>query len=111
MLPGNTVVAEPNLLGMRVRLQVINVPVRTVRRLQMVRESGAETTGTVGAPDVHVDTGLKPESTEPPDPDERNLCRREDEGIGSWLRLDHSLDYTRLGTARAGLRPRNNAVR
>ena len=54
--------------------KVINVPVRTVRRLQVVREAGAETAGTVVAVDVNVETGLKLESTKPPDPDEPRSC-------------------------------------
>jgi hypothetical protein len=41
------------------RPQVVNVPVGTVGRLKMVGEPGTEATGTVGAADVDVKSGLK----------------------------------------------------
>jgi hypothetical protein len=44
-LPRNAVVTEPDLLGYRVRTEVINMPVGTTGQLKMVREPGAEATG------------------------------------------------------------------
>jgi len=59
VLPRNVVITVPDLLGFRVRSQVFNVPVGTVGRLKMVRQTGANATGAVGAADVNVESWLE----------------------------------------------------
>jgi hypothetical protein len=58
-----------------VRPQVINVAVRTIGRLQVMCKTCSETAGTVGAADVHVETGLELQAAELADPDGRSFGR------------------------------------
>lgn len=72
-LPRDAVATEPDLFGICVRPQVINVPVGTVGRLKMVGEPGTETSGAVGAANVNVESGLKSQPAELADLDGRSF--------------------------------------
>jgi hypothetical protein len=95
-VPPDAVAAEPDLLGLRVRPHVVNVPVRPTGRFQVMCQACPETTGTVGAAHAHVESGLKLQAAELADTDGRSFGRFEDEGVGSRLGLYHALDYTGL---------------
>src|ERR1017187_5229164 len=75
VLPRNAVVTEPDLLGCRVCPQVINMPVGTVGRLQVMCQPGVKTTGTVGAADVDVIVRLELEVAKLANGDRRSDAR------------------------------------
>ena len=86
------------------RPQVVNVPMKPTGWLQVMCETCSKPTGAVGAPDVHVETRLKLESIEPPDPDTRSFSRCKNEGVSSRMGLHHAPDYSGLGGQRVTVR-------
>jgi hypothetical protein len=72
-----------------------------------MREPGTEATGTVGAADVHVESGLKMQAAKLADADERSAARCENEGVGSRLGHNHGFEAETKGASDnlvAGLR-------
>ncbi len=85
MLATLPVVAIPDLFKRRVPPQVVNVPVRAVGRLQVVREPGADASATECAANVHVETGLEPQRAQSSDMDKAFRSRGKYQGIRSRL--------------------------
>jgi hypothetical protein len=69
MLAANPVVRIPDPVEAGIGAQVINVPVRLLRHLLMVREAGSQTSRPEGAAQVNVETSTKPQGAEFPDLD------------------------------------------
>ena len=67
--------SNTNLFGIGVRPEKIDMPVRANGQLQMMRQTGAEPTGTVGAADVPVESRLKLQATKLADRDGRSFSR------------------------------------
>jgi hypothetical protein len=57
-------IAEPDLVGVRVRPEIVDMPMRPSGRFQVMPHSGFESTGTVGAADVDTESGLEVERSE-----------------------------------------------
>lgn len=74
------------------RPQVINVPVKTTGRLQVMCQPGTKTAGTVGTAHVHVESGLELQAAKLADPDGRRHTRYKHEGVGSRCGLHHVSD-------------------
>jgi hypothetical protein len=70
MLSTNRVVRIPDPVEASVGPQVINVPVRSLRHLLMVRDAGSHTSRPHRAANVNVETSSKLEWAEFPDLDE-----------------------------------------
>jgi hypothetical protein len=75
VLPRTGVIAVPDLIGVGVRPEVVDMPVGAAARPQMVREPGTKAPRTMGAADIDVEPWLKLEFAEPPDPDEGRNAR------------------------------------
>ena len=95
MLPRRPVIAVPDLFKGRVPPEVVNVPVGAAGLLHVIREPGADASGAEGAADVYVESGLEPQPTMPPDPDEPVRPRRKHQGIRPRFGFDHREFETR----------------
>ena len=62
MLPQNAAPAIPDLFGSHVLPEVVNVPVRASGQIQVMRQTGLDTAGTVGAADVDIESRLEPQA-------------------------------------------------
>jgi hypothetical protein len=71
------------------------MPVRARGRLQVMRQTCSETTGTVGAADVDVESGLEAQAAKPADTNGGIYGRCENEGVSSRFGHQHGLNYTR----------------
>jgi hypothetical protein len=69
MLPPLSAVADPYFLHACVGPQVIDVPVRPGRSVQVVPHACAQAAGAKGAADIDVEPGLEPHLAKSPDPD------------------------------------------
>jgi len=76
VLPLHPAMAVPDLFKDRVLPEVVNVPVGAAGWLQVMREAGADASGTERTADVDVESGLEPQFAKPSDPDEPARCRR-----------------------------------
>lgn len=67
------------------RPQVIDVPVRPLRRPLVMRQSRPQTAGTEGTADVHVPAAPERQIAQLPDTQAAGVSRSEDEGIGTLV--------------------------
>jgi hypothetical protein len=83
MLATNPVARIPDVFEAGVGPQIINVPVRSLRRLLMVYDAGSDTSRAERAADVNVETPSKLQGAEFPDLDQLIPGTKKDQSIGA----------------------------
>jgi len=70
MLATNRAVTIPDAVESRMGAQIINVPVRPLRHLPMVRHAGADASRPQGTANISVETSMQVEHAESPNLDQ-----------------------------------------
>ena len=85
MLAALGIVAEPDALDLRVRPDVVNMPVQPLRGPLMMPKTSAKASWAQSTTKVNLNPALQAHVAEPPDIDTHRLNTSKDKGVSAWL--------------------------